>query len=276
VEKNRAVGVRLASGEEFRAPAIVSDAGAANTFAKLLPREIAKKSGLLQKLETVPTSIAYVCLYVGLDGTAEEIGLPKTNFWIYPDEKHDQNYERAVSDLNAPFPVVYISFPSAKDPTFTKRYPGKSTVEIITAVPYEFFSKWEGTKWRKRGEDYETLKAKLSERLLEKLYGKLPQTRGKVAYHELSTPLSVQHFSNYAKGETYGLSHGPERFTQNFLRVRTPVDGLYLTGQDLVTCGVTAALMGGVFTAGVIGGMGLLRDVMAGAPAPQGVSRAAA
>jgi len=264
LEKNRAVGVKLVTGEEFRAPHIVSDAGAVNTFARMLPKEIAERHGLLKKLRTIPPSIGHLCLYVGLDGTAEEIGLPGTNLWLYPDEKHDENFERFLKDPAQPFPCVYISFPSAKDPTFTKRYPGKATIEVIAPVPYATFKNWENTRWYKRGADYDALKAKFEQRLLDKLYAKVPQVRGKVSFHELSTPLSTRHFCNYENGETYGLSHGPERFTQNFLRVKTPVDGLYLTGQDLMTCGVASALFGGVLTAASIGGLKLMGEVMSG------------
>jgi all-trans-retinol 13,14-reductase len=46
------------------------------------------------------------------------------------------------------------------------------------------------------------------------------------------------------------------------LRVTTPIRGLYLTGQDLVSCGVSAALMGGVLTATGIAGPGALVAAM--------------
>ncbi len=36
------------------------------------------------------------------------------------------------------------------------------------------------------------------------------------------------------------------------LRARTPVDGLFLTGADLASCGVGGALLGGLLTAGAI------------------------
>ena len=49
------------------------------------------------------------------------------------------------------------------------RYPGKSTIDIITLLPYERFMKWEGTKWMKRGEDYDNLKEKITNRLIEHL-----------------------------------------------------------------------------------------------------------
>lgn len=63
-------------------------------------------------------------------------------------------YDKAVADfemdVNNEFPVVYISFPSAKDPKFLDKYPGRATIEIITISPYKWFEKWEGTRWKKR------------------------------------------------------------------------------------------------------------------------------
>ena len=50
----------------------------------------------------------------------------------------------------------------------------------------------------------------------------------------------------------YGFEHSPERFGQSWLRARTPVPGLYLTGQDILFCGVASALMSGAVTAAAV------------------------
>ncbi len=85
--------------------------------------------------------------------------------------------------------------------------------------------------------------------MLAALYSQLPQLRGKVAIAEISTPLTTQHFAGYGRGELYGLDHDPQRLRQGFLKPATPIPGLYLTGQDIVTCGVAGAMFGGVLTA---------------------------
>ncbi len=71
-------------------------------------------------------------------------------------------------------------------------------------------------------------------------------------YYELSTPLSTRQFVNYQAGEVYGVAHDPNRFQQSFLRPHTPIKNLYLTGQDIVTAGVGAALISGVLTVSAI------------------------
>src|SRR5581483_2107720 len=115
----------------------------------------------------------------------------------------------------------------------------------------EWFAKWSDTRWHRRGEDYEALKGKYTERMLAGLYAAVPSLRGKLDHVELSTPLSTTHFANYPCGEMYGMAHTPQRFRLP-LRAESGVPGLYVTGQDLVSAGVTGALMGGALTAAAV------------------------
>lgn len=250
VRGGKAVGVRLESGEELFAPRVISDAGVANTFGKLVP-QAHRPAAWMRALEQVTPSVSYLSLYLGYEATDAQLGLSGTNLWLYPDEQHDLNYERFAKDPEAPFPVVYVSFPSAKDPDFQNRHPGHATVDLITMARWDWFSKWQDTRWKKRGADYEALKARFTERLLEVLHRRLPQLKGREAHVELSTPLSTAHFSGHPRGELYGLDHTPARFSLP-LKARTPVDGLYLTGADLATCGVAGGLLGGLITSAAI------------------------
>lgn len=262
IENNRANGVRMNDGKILRAKNVVSNAGIMTTYTKLLPSESVKKHQLKEQLQKVNPSVAHASLYVGLEGSPEELQLPKTNYWVYPPEgDHDTCVERYLKDLTQPFPVVYISFPSAKDPDWSNRYPGKSTIDIITLIPYEIFEKWSDTPWKKRGKEYEAIKEELAQRLLKELYKQIPQVEGKVNCYELSTPLSTKHFVNYKKGEIYGLDHSPSRFRQAFLIPRTPIKNFYLTGQDIVTAGVGGALFSGVLTTMAITGKNVLKKI---------------
>jgi all-trans-retinol 13,14-reductase len=234
------------------------------TYNKLLPAETVTKHKFTEQLQKIERSVAHACLYIGLKGTPQELNLPKTNYWIYPEgaQDHDAHVDRYLADINAPFPVVYISFPSAKDPDWTNRYPDRSTIDIITLVPYDTFEPWAGSRWMKRGDDYKALKEGIAQRLLATLYAQQPQLVGKVDYYELSTPLTTQHFINYEKGEIYGLDHTPSRFRQQFLKPSTPIKNFYLTGQDIVTAGVGAALFSGVLTASAMTGVNIIEKVM--------------
>ncbi|MGI9286687.1 MAG: phytoene desaturase family protein [Pseudomonadales bacterium] len=248
VKNNRAVGVKMADGHEIHAPLVISNAGVINTYEKLLPDHVAKRCNYTRNSKTIESSMAHIGMYIGLKGTAKELGLPKTNYWIYLDEHHDANVENFIANQSGAYPVVYISFPSAKDPSYQQRYPGRSAIEIVAPTSYEMFEQWKETPWSKRGEEYETLKEEISTRLLEEMYKKLPQLRGKVDYYETSTPLSTDYFCRYSRGELYGLNHTPQRFEQDWLRPKSKVKGLYLTGQDVLSCGVVSAMIAGMMT----------------------------
>ncbi len=261
VEGDRAMGIRMADGRELRAPVVISDAGVANTFGRLLPRNMAAATGIRDAVAKVAPSVAHLCLYVGLKHSAEELGLTGTNLWVYPDTDHDGNVARFLKNPEAAFPSVYISFPSAKDPSFQQRYPGRATIEIITLAASEWFDPWADTRWHHRSPEYEDLKARFAGRLLEQLYRHVPSVRGKVDYHELSTPLSTRHFCGHPHGEIYGLSATPERFRIR-LRAETPILGLFLSGQDLAMAGVVGALYGGVMSASAVLRRNLLREIL--------------
>jgi all-trans-retinol 13,14-reductase len=215
-------------------------------------------------LEHTARSASHICLYVGLDSTDEEIGLTRPNLWVYESTDQDGDIARFMEDPEAPVPLAYISFPSAKDPDFSRRLPGKATIEVVSIAPYDRFQAWEDTRWMKRGENYTRLKDNLSARLIEILEREVPQVKGKIAYHELSTPLSTRHFGNYPKGEIYGLEHTPARFREKALRPKTGLRGLYLTGQDVCTAGIAGALYGAVLCSSAILGRNLLKEVSRG------------
>jgi all-trans-retinol 13,14-reductase len=88
--------------------------------------------------------------------------------------------------------------------------------------------------------------------------------RGEIDYWEVSTPLSMQHFCGYGRGELYGLDHDPQRMQQGWLQPRTRIKGLWLTGQDVMSCGVAGAMMGGMASAAAIAGPRKMVPVLKG------------
>lgn len=268
IEDGKAVGVKMNDGKEFRADTVISGAGLMTTYKTLMPEAVVKEHKLDEQITKVSHSVAHLSLYIGLKGSPEELKLPKANYWVYPgDVSHDECVDRYAKDISQEFPVVYLSFPSAKDPDWSNRYPGKSTIDIITLMPYEIFQKWENTRWKKRGEEYEALKEEFSQRLLKTLFRLEPQLEGKIDCYELSTPITTKHFINYEKGEIYGLDHSPERFKHKFLRPHTPIENFYLTGQDIVTAGIGGALFSGLLTTSAIMKKDILKKIMTESPA---------
>ncbi|MDB5273492.1 MAG: NAD(P)/FAD-dependent oxidoreductase [Chitinophagaceae bacterium] len=252
IKKGKAIGVKLTNGDELFAPIIISNAGASNTFKKLIPSTEKLPAAFLKKIQETKASVAHICLYVGLNKSDEELQLPKHNIWLYNSYEFDKNFREFIQKPESSPPLAYISFPSAKDPRWAEEHPNKATIQVICAASYEWVKQWENTRWQKRGADYEAFKERLKEHLQDKLYQVMPQVKGHIAWSEISTPLSTKYFCNHPQGEIYGLEHTPARFRIRELRVHTPIKNLYMTGQDLVTVGVGGALFSGVLTASSI------------------------
>ncbi len=248
VEHNQAIGVLLENGDKIYATKVVSSAGVHKTFQDLLPKEHKISLKLDKKSTELPASIGHLCLYIGLKGNADNLALPKANYWIYPHNDYDLALDEFCADPQAALPLTYISFPGAKDPHWRANHPEHTTIEMITFAPWEWFEKWQDTKWHKRGQSYDEFKEFLTHKLLEKLYKHVPTTQGHVDYLELSTPLSTKHFCSYKKGEIYGLDHTPARFMADFLTPQTPIKNLYMTGQDIVTVGIASSALSGILT----------------------------
>ena len=261
VANGKTTGVRLADGTELSCETVISNAGVQNTFGRLLPPEISRAAGLDRMLSQVHDTYAIVGLNIGFNKSAEQLGFAAANIWDHPSADMQANLEAHRNDFSAPFPWTFITFPSVKDPGWDEEFPGKSTVEMYAYTDYRHFERWSGTKWMKRGDDYLARKANIQERLLERLFHFVPAARDAVDVIEVSTPLSYETFAKRQKGGFMGVESSPARFRQNWLRARTPIEGLWLTGQDVATDGVIGALMGGVICASAILERDLLSEI---------------
>ncbi|WP_298036308.1 NAD(P)/FAD-dependent oxidoreductase [uncultured Desulfuromonas sp.] len=266
LHRGKAVGVRMTNGDELRAAVTISNAGARNTFEHLLPAKDNRLGPVRDDLARVGPSTAIVGVYLGLNGSDRELALPGSNYWLYDSYDMDDDYRRFRRAPDSDPYFAYISFPSKRDSQWAEKHPGKASIQVLGIGPYDWFERWEKSRLGGRGADYEALKEEMKEKLLQKLYSVLPQVKGRVEVCVASTPLSTRHFSNYRRGEIYGLEHTPERFRLNWLRAQTPVKNLFLTGQDIVTVGVAGALLSGVITGSAILKKNLLWRILKGRP----------
>lgn len=250
VRNGRAVGVRLTDGEEILAPIVVSAAGAHATAKTLVPesQRPAEWSKEILKLKHSPS---YVCLYIGFEGDVEAAGATKSNQWFFKSWDIEDGVWN-LADPHSEAPVLYVSFPSLKDPHHVAGPAKKHTGEVVTFVPWESFEKWKDTRRGGRVPDYMAYKKDLEDRMMEQMRKCMPKLMNLTVYHELSTPLSTQFFTKAHHGAIYGLEATPERFLSPKLRTRTPIKGLYMAGGDIATLGVTGALIGGTLAASTI------------------------
>jgi all-trans-retinol 13,14-reductase len=266
LEGGKAVGVEVQSKKgkdgtrlEFRAPAVISDAGAWNTFTRLLPSEAIP---FRAELETPPDGLEAVELFLGLKRDPRELGFQGENYWIFSSFDHDQMCAGRNDLLEGRATMAYLSFPSLKDPQARSH-----TAEIIAPFSYRTLEAFREEPWRRRGTDYESAKKRMTQALLDFVEQQHPGFRDLVAYAELATPLTFEHFTAAPSGTIYGYPATPDRFRKTWLTPKTPIRNLYLTGADAAVLGVMGALMGGVATASTLLGPAGFLEIMRSASA---------
>ncbi len=250
VENGRAVGVRLADGEEIRARRVVSATSVATTTSHLLP-EPHRSEPWAQEVGKLEAGPAHVCLYLGFQGDIRAAGASAANQWFYNTWSSEEDVWNVEDpDDLGPAAVLYCSFPSLKDPLHDPGPEQKHTGEVVTFVPWQTFAEWQGSRSRRdRGERYAALKQAIQDSLLEQFLERLPALRPMVDHVELSTPASTDYFVRPVQGSIYGLLPTPERFGNEWLRPRSPIPSLFFAGSDVAMVGVIGAMMGGVLAA---------------------------
>lgn len=249
LDGNRAVGVDVyvkkgkeGSRTEFRASAIVSDAGAWNTFTRMLP---SSSLPFGNELKAPPAGFEVVELFLGLRRDPRQMGFQGENHWIFSAFDHDEMYARRDELLDGRAVMAYLSFPSLKDP-----HAKGHTAEIIAPLSYHSLEAYREEPWRRRGVDYESAKDRITQALLDLVERHRPGFRDLVEYSELGTPVTFEHFTAAPSGSIYGYPGTPHRYRKPWLTPGTPIRNLYLTGSDAALPGIMGALMGGVLTAG--------------------------
>ncbi|MCB9477490.1 MAG: NAD(P)/FAD-dependent oxidoreductase [Deltaproteobacteria bacterium] len=247
VKGGKAVGVRLKNGDEISADRIISAAGARQTVERMLPESL-RPAEWSRSISKVEPSECHVCLYLGMNGDIEKAGATGGNQWFFGTWDMEDKWWDATDPNSVPN-VLFTSYPSLKDPLHD---PGPDQIhmgEIITFIPYSNVKKWSTTELFKRGDDYEEFKQSMHERVLNRYLENRPEMKDLITYSEVSTPLSTEHFARSYHGSIYGLDASPNRYTNPYLKPRTPVKNLYLAGSDVVSCGVMGAMIGGVLSA---------------------------
>ncbi len=267
-EKGKITGVMVRGRnpyepEQFiQAPLVISDAGAQLTYTSFLPESFQHQKilRLRKKIAKLTCGGSAVTLYLRLKDSARTLGVTGENLWLNRSFDHNDLEGQAKDLLEGNPRHGFLSFPSLKS--------GKEsffTAEITAFVDDKYFQAGKGRPRGNRGAVYDELKDRISRGLIALADQTLPGFKDLVIYQELSTPLTVEHYTSHPQGRFYGLPAQPELFQGPKFGPETPLKGLFLAGEDSGSLGIVGALLGGVAATAQALGAGGFFKIMAAA-----------
>jgi all-trans-retinol 13,14-reductase len=269
VEEGRAVGVRLVTGEEFRAPLVVSNADLKRTLLEMVGEEHLSPQ-TVARVRQYRMALPLFCVYLGLDTDLRE-RMPNTNYLYSNSFDVEGPYQdcyqgRVPSELG-----LFITAASVKDPHAETIAPkGYSSLEIMTLVPADY-RLWGVEKGPAAGEKYhrnpayQSLKQRLTDAMVEGAERVIPGIKEHIVWKEAATPISQEHFTFSTGGTSYGIELSLDQFGPNRPSPRTEIEGLYLAGASTVFAhGIAGVMRGGVGCASAILGRDLQSEIEAG------------
>ncbi|MGB0561606.1 MAG: carotenoid isomerase [Spirulinaceae cyanobacterium] len=211
LEGDRAVGVRLANGAEYRARRVISNATRWDTFDKLLPPEKlpATETRWRQRYQKSPS---FLSLHLGVNA---DLLPPGT-------ECHHILLEDWAK-LEDPEGTIFVSIPTLLDPSLAPE--GKHIIHTFTP---SWIEDWQGLS----PSDYQVKKTAAAKRLCDRLAAIFPGLNEAIEYQEIGTARTHRRFLGREDG-TYGPI--PQRKLLGLLGMpfnRTAIPGLYCVGDS--------------------------------------------
>jgi all-trans-retinol 13,14-reductase len=228
---NRAYGVQV-QGKTIFAKTIISSVGAPKTFMGLVPsshKHVVDKCTKALTDPKVASNVSLMSMFVGINDKDHSLQLPKSNYWIHSCSwDHDKNMKDYRSDHNK-VPALFISFSSAKDPTYASRHPGKQVALVVGPCTYGDVEEFKDDRVKHRRKEYTDMKEKWTQIFMDGLLLYFPELSGKIDFIDFGSALTNDFYLGTHRGAVYGLAHTPERFQQHWLQCQTPIKNLLLS-----------------------------------------------
>jgi phytoene dehydrogenase-like protein len=254
VEDDKAVGVALLKGEEFRAPIIISNADAKRTFLEMVGEEHLS-AAFAQRLKDYRMALPLFVIYMAMEVDPSELGLTSTNVSLIPAYDMEEQYAACYEGRFPDRPGAFLSIASLKDPLGENLAPrGYTNLQIMSLAPAqpETWGVSQGpasaptrSGYRHTG-PYVAARREMEERVLRTVEEMMPGFIRRVVWQECATPLTQERFTLSTGGTSYGLEHTVDQFMGARVPLQTEVPGLWTVGANAIFGhGIAGCMMSG-------------------------------
>ncbi|MCG8697937.1 MAG: NAD(P)/FAD-dependent oxidoreductase, partial [Bacteroidales bacterium] len=124
------------------------------------------------------------------------------------------------------------------------------SLSLIKIMKYDFWKKWENTFIDNRGAEYEELKQKIAESMIQDVDEVMPGFKAAVESYFTATPLTLRDYTGSPEGGMYGVSRNCQKALESYIFPRTKIDNLFLSGQNLNLHGMLGVFINALATCG--------------------------
>jgi prolycopene isomerase len=211
LDNGKAVGVKLATGEEYRARRIIANSTRWDTFEKLLPPEAmpAREKRWRKRYQKSPS---FLSLHLGVKAEVLPLGTECHHILL-------ENWEK----MEDPEGTIFVSIPTLLDPNLAPE-----GYHIIHTFTPSWIDDWQGLS----AGEYQQKKEAAAARIVNRLEAIFPGLAEGLDYQEVGTPKTHRRFLGREDG-TYGPI--PKRKLMGLLGMpfnQTAIPGLYCVGDS--------------------------------------------
>jgi len=249
VERGKAAGVRLASGEVIRSRSVISNADTKRTFLNLVGREHLPRA-FMKRLEGLEISLSAFQVRMGTD-VAMPKGLSAGSLMYFPKygvTEHMFSMARKGAIEDNPKEIFFdMTIPTLVDPGLA---PAGCHIVCLSYAPMPDNLRRGMTR---HTPEYEAFKERMASILIEAAEPLIPGLDSHILIKDTASPLTFERYTQATDGCLFDAACTPQQSNFRRLPPRTPISGLYLTGAK--SCpghGVCGAVAAGVLTADAV------------------------
>lgn len=242
----RAQDLKTKVVKEYKCRYVVSNANVPDTVNKLIGKENLPED-YVRDIENMTIGASTFSIYLGVNYDYSKEPNAIHSIFVNPASNAIESFKyfKEGNPQKTMFSIVNYAM---KDPTSSPR--GKSAINIVSMLPYDYMDNWQIKKGNK---SYNALKEKVAQIYIKRAEKYLPDLRKYIEEIYIATPLTMERYTLNPFGTIFGWEYSREQSMLNRLPQDTPINNLFLAGAwTFPGGGQSAVLNSGSTAAGMI------------------------
>ena len=236
VHDRRVTGVFDAAGHEYKADVYISDIHPCALLDTIEGK--AFTPGYRERLRSIPCTVSAFKVFIRLKpGTVPYVGYPVN---IIDSMENAWNVSRFADD-GRPHGISCFLAPDAEGKWATH-------MSVMSLMEWNEVSAWADTRTGRRTPGYQEWKKRRMESVLDMVENAFPGIRNDIDDCFAASPLTFRDWLGTKEGSIYGYFKDSENLIFSQLPIRTKVDNLLLTGQNVNMHGIGGVPMTAIET----------------------------